>query len=100
MRSEDYTKDSPGVLVPTIYGAKAFLPQSLPPALRIDPELAGLVERVSLSIGNLRGLSHSLPSPWLLVRPLLRREAIYSSRIEGTITLRNNLRCTKPIHRS
>ena len=44
------------------------------------------MERVSLSIGNLRGLSHSLPSPWLLVRPLLRREAIYSSRIEGTIT--------------
>ena len=86
MRSEDFTINSSGVLIPTVYGAKAFLPQSLPPALGIDPELAGLVERVSLSIGNLRGLSHSLPSPWLLVRPLLRREAIYSSRIEGTIT--------------
>ena len=85
MRSADFTKDAPGVLVPTAYGAKAFLPQPLPPALGIDHELAGLVESVSLSIGNLRGLSQNLTSPRLLVNPLLRREAIYSSRIEGTI---------------
>ena len=86
MRSADFTKDAPGVLVPSVYGSKAFLPQPLPPALNIDPELAGLLERVSLSVGNLRGLSENLPSQRLLLRPLLRREAIYSSRIEGTVT--------------
>ena len=86
MRTEDFTKNASGTLVPTFYDAEAFLPQPLPPAIDIDTELAGLVERVSLSIGNLRGLSQNLQSPSLLVRPLLRREAIYSSRIEGTIT--------------
>lgn len=37
-------------------------------------------------MGELAGLGRMLPNPHLLVRPLIRREAVLSSRIEGTQT--------------
>lgn len=36
------------------------------------------------SLGELEGLAGALPSPHVLVRPFVRREAVRSSRIEGT----------------
>lgn len=38
------------------------------------------------AIGELRGIGHRLPNPHLLINPFLRREAVLSSRIEGTRT--------------
>ncbi|MEX0925806.1 MAG: Fic family protein [Dehalococcoidia bacterium] len=66
-------------------GALAFVPDPLPPQIDLDAELQRLLEQAALSLGELRGLGHSLPNPELLVGPLLRREALFSSRIEGTI---------------
>ncbi len=37
-------------------------------------------------MGELAGLGRRLPNPHLLIRPFLRREAVLSSRIEGTVT--------------
>lgn len=36
------------------------------------------------AIGELAGIGHHLPNPQLLLRPFVRREAVLSSRIEGT----------------
>jgi Fic family protein len=36
------------------------------------------------ALGELAGLGGSLPNPHLLIRPFIRREAVLSSRIEGT----------------
>ena len=36
------------------------------------------------ALGELAGLGRSLPNPHLLIRPFVRREAVLSSRIEGT----------------
>ncbi len=36
------------------------------------------------ALGELAGLGRTIPNPQLLIRPFVRREAVLSSRIEGT----------------
>jgi len=36
------------------------------------------------ALSELAGAAHTLPNPYLLINPFVRREAVYSSRIEGT----------------
>ena len=62
----------------------AFVPNPLPPRLAIDWELAGLNARAERAVGELAGLGRMLPNPKLFISPFLRREAVLSSRIEGT----------------
>jgi len=56
----------------------------LPPALPIDWELASLLSQADRALGELDGLARNLPNPHLLIGPFVRREAVLSSRIEGT----------------
>ena len=74
-----------GQLVPTIEGQLAFVPHPLPSELPISSELLSLLDRTTLAVGTLAGVGETVPNPHLLIRPFLRREAILSSRIEGTI---------------
>lgn len=87
MKPEDF-KDSPsGSLKATIDQCSAFIPDALPPRRRLD--LAPLMVRLaaaSQAVGELSGIGSTMNNPYLLVRPLLRREAVASSRIEGTVT--------------
>lgn len=70
------------VAVPT--GYHAFIP-SLPPLdLALDGELILALSRADAALGELSGLGQQLPNPHLLIDPLVRREAVLSSRIEGT----------------
>src|SRR5689334_8977523 len=66
--------------------AQAFVPHPLPPEppLQLDAELQELVERATLAIGRLDGLTTSLPEPRLFIHSFLRKEAVLSSQIEGT----------------
>lgn len=66
--------------------ARAFVPDPLPPHpdLRFDAELQELVERATLALGRLDGLSASLPDPTLFIYSYVRKEAVLSSQIEGT----------------
>jgi Fic family protein len=50
----------------------------------MDSEAVHLLAEASQALGLLQGLVQSLPSPQILVRPFVRREAELSSRIEGT----------------
>lgn len=61
----------------------AYVPNPLPPALELGG-FARLLEEVGLAIGDLNGAGRLLPNPHLLIRPFIRREAVLSSRIEGT----------------
>ena len=74
-----------GHLVPTIEGQRAFVPDPLPSELSMSPGLVSLLDKASRAIGELSGVGETIPNPHLLMRPLLRREAVLSSRIEGTI---------------
>ena len=65
-------------------GRWAFVPASLPPKLNYVPPLVAALSEADRALGELAGLGRTLPNPYLLTRPFLRREAVLSSRIEGT----------------
>lgn len=74
----------PGRLIRCPEGYTAFLPDPLPPVLTWTPELARALSDADRLIGRLAGEGGWLPNPHLLLRPFVRREAVLSSRIEGT----------------
>lgn len=65
-------------------GAFAYLPPPLPPGLAYDEELVTLLSEAERALGALNGVGRLQPNPSLLVVPYMRREAVVSSRIEGT----------------
>jgi len=65
-------------------GYQAYVPAPLPPRLAWSDGLAAALSRADLAIGRLAGEGRRLPNPHLLIRPFVRREAVLSSRIEGT----------------
>lgn len=66
-------------------GYKAFIPNPLPlkPAITLDPELQILLSAADRAIGRLDAGTELLPNPDLFVAMYVRREALYSSQIEG-----------------
>jgi Fic family protein len=74
----------PGRTVRTPEGYPAFVPDPLPPAIEWTPALVRSLSDADRAIGRLAGEGGRLPNPHLLIRPFLRREAVLSSRIEGT----------------
>jgi Fic family protein len=65
-------------------GYRAYVPAPLPPPIAWDERLAGALSAADRAIGRLAGEGRRLPNPHLLIRPFVRREAVLSSRIEGT----------------
>lgn len=62
----------------------AFLPPPLPPRLALGGDLALRLSAADRAVGELAGVGRSLLNPQLLTHALIRREAVLSSRIEGT----------------
>ena len=62
----------------------AFVPHLLPPRLTADWELTGVLSEADRALSELAGLGRSMPNLHLLIGPFVRREAVLSSRIEGT----------------
>jgi Fic family protein len=62
----------------------AFIPASLPPNWIFPTALWPKLAEAKAAIAHLDGIGKTLPDPELLLSPLKRREAIASSRIEGT----------------
>lgn len=65
-------------------GYLAFVPPPLPPDLFFNPELIAALSAADRAIGELAGVGRTLPNPEILTAPIVRREAVLSSRIEGT----------------
>jgi Fic family protein len=89
LRREDYSPDAPGRMVRALQGYWTYEPNALPPpekALGLSFGLAKDLEDARGAIGELAGVGRMLPNPHLLIRPFIQREAVSSSRIEGTIT--------------
>ena len=90
MRAEDFTGDFPGQVVwvrDSILGEYlAFVPNPLPPTLTLDISTINRLSAADRALGELNGIGQMLPNPHLLIGPFLRREAVLSSRIEGTQT--------------
>ena len=84
MQQSDFTRLSLGRLVPTVEGALAFAPAPLPRSVPLQGGTLHLLGWAEHALGELSGVTARLVNPYLLGSPLLRREAILSSRIEGT----------------
>ena len=65
-------------------GYRAYVPAPLPPPLTWGQELTVSLSAADRAIGGLAGEGRRLPNPHLFIRPLVRKEAVLSSRIEGT----------------
>ena len=67
-------------------GYAAFVPAALPPPIAWHDELVAALSNADRAIGRLAGECRRSRNTHLLVGPFLRREAVLSSRIEGTRT--------------
>lgn len=83
VRRRDFTDTSPGQLLQVDSEGDAFLPNTLPPALDWSKLVMALSE-AERAVGELNGIGRRLPNPYLFTRPFVTREAVLSSRIEGT----------------
>jgi Fic family protein len=73
----------PGKKIPQ-GGYSAFVPEALPPAIQWTPQLVSMLSKADRLIGRLAGEGGRLPNPHVLIRPFVQREAVLSSKIEGT----------------
>jgi Fic family protein len=87
MDTSKFTQFKTGELLPIVTPQgpdHAFLPDGLPPAWRIPDHLWPKVAEARAAVAKLDGIGATLPDRELLLSPLKTREAITSSRIEGT----------------
>lgn len=91
MKPSDFTPSSPGRLIKNLDGHWAFSPTPLPPVFHPDLEVLNLLSEANLALGELKGIGQRPPNPHLLIGPFLRREAVLSSRIEGTVATAEEL---------
>ena len=73
-----------GRTVDCLGGYRAYVPAPLPPPMTWDANLTVDLSSADRAIGRLAGEGRRLPNPHLLIRPFVRKEAVQSSRIEGT----------------
>lgn len=64
----------------------AFIPNNLPPQFEWNTTLVNSLSRADYILGQLSREGIKLPNPHLLMRPFIAREAVFSSKIEGTLT--------------
>ena len=63
---------------------EAFIPNVMPRSLDLSVRTVGRLAEAEAAVGRLEGIGHLFPNPALLIRPHLVREAVASTRIEGT----------------
>ena len=90
MNPKDFQAPEAGRVIQTPTGYFAFVPSPLPPSLVYSGELVLTLSRADAALSELSGLGRLLPNPHLLIAPYVRREAVLSSRIEGTEAARGS----------
>jgi Fic family protein len=86
MDPERFRESSAGRPILTPGGYWAFVPNPLPPAVAWSTHLVTQLAKAERSLAALAEKGSDFASPHTLVQPFIRREAVLSSRIEGTLT--------------
>jgi len=84
VQPSEFKQGMHGRIVQAQKGYWAYVPNPLEPLLDLDVHLVRKLAEAERSLGELAGVARTLPNPHLLIGPFLRREAVLSSRIEGT----------------
>jgi Fic family protein len=61
-----------------------FRPNEIPRSITLSPQTVLALSEADSALGHLQGLGHLVRDPQLLLGPYITREAVASSRIEGT----------------
>ncbi len=80
----DIQQSTSGTVVKLPKGYSAYVPNALPPTIDWNDQLVMSLSRADYVLGKLAREGSKLPNPHLLMRPFITREAVLSSRIEGT----------------
>jgi Fic family protein len=84
MNKDDFQAPQAGQAIYTSRGYWAFIPAPLPPEILYDPHLVLSLSRADAALSELSGLGRHIINPNLLIASYIRKEAVLSSRIEGT----------------
>jgi Fic family protein len=84
MNPNDFHSPETGQVVLTQNGYHAFIPAPLPPNFSWSLPLISALSEAERDLSRLAALAGAFPFPRLLIQPFMRREAVLSSRIEGT----------------
>jgi len=89
LRAQDFDAQAPGRLLTQsgpLGNYLAYVPHPLPQSIALGMRTVALLSRADQALGELKGIGQMLPNPNLLINPFIRREAVSSSRMEGTVT--------------
>jgi Fic family protein len=84
MNLKDFHNPEVGQVILTQSGYHAFIPAPLPPNMVWTLPLVSALSEAERDLSRLAALTGAFPFPRLLIQPFMRREAVLSSRIEGT----------------
>ena len=84
MDPKNFSSPSSGIPILTQTDYWAFLPAPLPPVITWSLPLVSALADAERDLSKLTTMAGSFPFPRLLIQPFVRREAVLSSRIEGT----------------
>lgn len=84
MQLTDFKKNNNGRTIKTLQDYIAFVPNDLPPKIELTWDLVVQNSRADRALSELSGITKTLPNPHLLIGPFIKREAVLSSKIEGT----------------
>jgi len=90
MKASDFPAPN-GRVAQGLGGYSAFIPAPLYPTIQWTTELVRELSEADQALGKLAGVGQSLVNPQLLWAPFLKREAVLSSRIEGTMASLSDL---------
>ncbi len=78
--------DRVGIVLKQLGGYDAFIPRKIHPdglGIKIDPETIRLLSEADRALGELKGMTETLPDPDLFIAFYVPKEALLSSQIEG-----------------
>ncbi len=86
MKRTDFSNQATGKVIRTLNGYAAFIPDPLPPNIEWSNKLLTALSQADRSLARLAEVGNAFPVPHVIVRPFIRKEAVFSSQIEGTRT--------------
>lgn len=86
MDTGQFTEHTSGRLTEAPDGYPAFVPDPAPREVALSDRSLAALDEASHQLGVLQGIGRQIRNPHLLISPYMSREAVLSSRIEGTQT--------------
>jgi len=86
MKITAFNENAPGKAIKTLDGYYTYIPNPLPPQLQWSNKLLSALSSAERSIARLEEVGCAFSVPHIVVRPFIRKEAVFSSQIEGTRT--------------